>query len=64
MSARKPKPRPVGRPKSDNPANMRLHIRVTEEQRATYLEAAEAAGLTLTAWIEKLCDRASGRNRN
>jgi len=52
-----------GRPKSDNPSNLRLRIRVTAEQLDTYQEAANAAGLTLTAWVEKQLDKASGRYR-
>lgn len=50
-----------GRPPIDNPATKRLSVRVTPDQHAHYASAAEAAGLTITGWIEKLLDRASKR---
>jgi len=49
-----------GRPPIDNPANMRMNVRVTAAQRDAYHAAAEQAGLTLTAWLERLANRASG----
>jgi len=61
--AKAPAKRGRGRPKSDNPANLRVNFRVTAEQRECYQDAAAAAGLTFTQWIEKQLDRASGRYR-
>lgn len=48
-----------GRPRIENPAVLRLNVRITEEQRERYGAAADAKGLTLTAWVEKLLDRAA-----
>jgi alkylhydroperoxidase/carboxymuconolactone decarboxylase family protein YurZ len=46
-----------GRPPIADPAKHRVNFRVTESQRESYRAAAEAAGMTLTAYIESLLDR-------
>ena len=53
--------RPTGRPRLADPSSRRIMLRVTTEQEARYKAAAEAAGLTLTAWIESYLDRAAPR---
>ena len=60
---KKPKVTPKrgrGRPPIDNPAALRLNIRVTLEQRERYSRAADRAGMTLSAFALKLLDRAAG----
>ena len=58
MTAKKKKRGP-GRPKTENPANARIGFRITPDQRARYEAAANASNLSLSAWIERVLDRAS-----
>lgn len=44
---------PVGRPKSDNPRNVRLEIRLTEEESNELNECATLLGVTKTDVITK-----------
>ena len=48
-----------GRPPVDNPASVRLNVRVTPEDRAKYHRAAKRAGLPLAAWLKYLADSAA-----
>lgn len=38
-----------------------LHIRMPGEKKNRWQAAAEASGLTLTAWVEKYCDQAAAK---
>ena len=38
----------VGRPKSDNPKNIRINLRLTKEEHESMLYVAERLGMTLT----------------
>ena len=54
----------MGRPPVENPADQVLGtVRVTAEQRASYLEAAEAEGVKLSAWIKATLDKAARQSR-
>lgn len=44
---------PVGRPKSDNPRNVRLEIRLTKEENNELNECASFLGVTKTDVITK-----------
>ncbi len=51
-----------GRPTKNNGAKQVLPpIRITEEQRARYKQAAQAEGKCLSAWIKSLADREADR---
>lgn len=51
--------RPRGRPPVDQPADDRIDMRVTPQDKERYFRAAQKAGETLSAWIKKVLDRAS-----
>jgi hypothetical protein len=46
------KPLPAGVSKT-----ARVQLKLTEADKAAWLRKAEAAGLTLQAWVEKRCKR-------
>lgn len=48
---RKPKRRGPGRPKSDNPSNARIDIRITPRELKAWKRAAEKYGEGLSAYI-------------
>ena len=41
----------MGRPKSDNPRNERLNIRLTKEEKQIILDNAKKSGLSLTEYV-------------
>lgn len=46
------KPLPAGAGKT-----ARVQLKLTEADKAAWLRKAEAAGMTLQAWVEKRCSR-------
>lgn len=52
-----------GRPKLKNPANMVIPLRVTPEQKASYVETAESNGKETATWIKSELDKAVGKKR-
>jgi len=54
----------LGRPVSTDPASERLPtVRVTPAQRDSYVEAAGAQGLKVSAWVKRTLDQAVVRAR-
>jgi hypothetical protein len=53
----------MGRPKLDNPRDIRVLVRVLPEERAAWREAADRAGLKLSAWIRKVANAAAKRTK-
>lgn len=49
-----------GAPPKENPASDRIEIRVTPDQRRSWLAAAKRAGLSLSAWLKALAERQAG----
>lgn len=43
-----------GRPRSENPASVRVGIPMTEEERKEYKEIAQKQGYPLAVWIKRL----------
>jgi hypothetical protein len=56
----KPKRGP-GRPPVENGERLYLTIRISEARKALYELAAKGRGLTLSAWVKAVLDRASKR---
>jgi predicted HicB family RNase H-like nuclease len=55
----------MGRPPVDNPASEVLGtVRLTPEQKAAYVDAAEAEDMKLAAWVKRTLDRAAARVLN
>lgn len=50
-----------GAPPKENPATVRVEFRATPDQRESWVAAAKRAGITLSAWLKALADRAAGR---
>lgn len=48
------------KPKTQQKSEM-IRLRVTEEQKRTLMQAAQAAGLELSAWLRSLGLREAGR---
>jgi hypothetical protein len=48
-----------GRPKTENPADERVFIRVRPDQFAAWTAAAGRAGRSLSAWLKQIADRAA-----
>ena len=46
-------PKPVGRPKSDNPRSSPVPVRFSQEERELVQAAADAAHQSLSAWIRE-----------
>ena len=53
--------RPRGRPPVENGERLYLTIRVSEERKTRYEQAAAKRGESLSAWIKGVLDRASRR---
>jgi predicted HicB family RNase H-like nuclease len=51
--------KPRGRPPVENGKRHWLTIRISEERRERYHRTAAKAGETLTAWVQRVLDRAS-----
>lgn len=47
-----------GAPPKENPASVRVEFRVTPDQRDSWVTAAKRAGMTLSAWLKALADKA------
>jgi len=43
----------IGRPKSENPRGKAVPVRFTADERAAVQAAADAAGLSLSAWVRE-----------
>jgi hypothetical protein len=56
-----PMKRPPGRPPVENGERLYLTIRISEARKALYELAAKGRGLTLSAWVKAVLDRASKR---
>lgn len=52
----------AGRPRVDEPRTV-LQIRTTPEWRAQWQQAADAAGMTLSAWVRDTLNTAASRTR-
>jgi predicted DNA binding CopG/RHH family protein len=54
----------VGRParSGDKASDVRLQVRVTVEELATYDKAAEAAGVDRSTWIRELLNATASRS--
>jgi uncharacterized protein (DUF1778 family) len=52
---------PRGRPRVENGERLYLTIRISEARKALYELAARGRGLTLSAWVKAVLDRASKR---
>ena len=50
-----------GAPPKENPATVRVEFRATPDQRDSWIAAAKRAGMTLSAWLKALADKAAGR---
>jgi uncharacterized protein (DUF1778 family) len=50
-----------GRPPVENGERLYLTIRISEARKALYELAAKGRGLTLSAWVKAVLDRASKR---
>jgi hypothetical protein len=50
-----------GAPRKENPATVRVEFRATPDQRDSWAAAAKRAGVTLSAWLKALADKAAGR---
>jgi hypothetical protein len=50
-----------GAPPKENPAAVRVEFRATPNQRDSWIAAAKRAGMTLSAWLKALADKAAGR---
>jgi len=58
------KPRPRGRPQSDNPASVTLpRVRVTPDKLAAYKQSADQSGKTFSVWIRDVLDKAAGKKK-
>jgi predicted HicB family RNase H-like nuclease len=53
-----------GRPPRAGGATRIVALRLSDEERARWEEAAEAAGLSLSEWIRSICERAIKRATN
>jgi uncharacterized protein (DUF4415 family) len=53
--------KPRGRPPVENGERRWLTIRISDERLAKYQKASDKAGETLSAWVKRILDRASGR---
>lgn len=53
---KKPAPKPAAKPTKDEVVRMR----VTADQKAAMVKAADAAGLELSQWLRQLALRAAG----
>jgi hypothetical protein len=55
----KHKPKQMGRPKMDNPANKQLpKVRVTQDKLDAYKQAAEGSGANFSQWVRGTLDAA------
>ena len=62
-TAKRKRGRPVGS-KSANPANKTLPpIRVTDERLQAYKAASESNGMSLSAWVKGLLDKAVNQRK-
>lgn len=50
----------IGRPVMENGERLYLTIRISEERKVRYERAASKAKESLSAWVKRLLDRASG----
>lgn len=50
-----------GAPLKENPATVRVEFRATPDQRDSWIAAAKRVGMTLSAWLKALADKAAGR---
>ena len=53
--------KPVGAPRKENGERLYLTVRISEARKALYELAAQGRGLTLSAWVKRVLDRASKR---
>ncbi len=60
---RKKPPHPGGRPPSENPRSANLNIRLYPLTKASWEAAAQAQGLSLTAWVCLACDAAAKKGK-
>ena len=51
--------RPRGAPKKDNPATLRVEIRVTPDEKAAWQAAAAACDKTISTWVRDLANAAA-----
>lgn len=54
----------TGRPKSNNPMNERLHIRVTKEEKDEIMKVSSESGYTLLELLRKGIETVKGQKKN
>jgi hypothetical protein len=62
----KPEPNPKARTgnqsaRKANPADAVIHLRVTRHTKTEWQAKAKAAGLSLSAWIDRACRKMRGK---
>ena len=57
----RPKPRPVGRPKSTAPRTTGIAVRLTADERAVCEAAAAKDSRTISAWLRLVALRAASQ---
>jgi hypothetical protein len=49
----------MGRPKSENPRDVRMMLRLLGEERKAWRKAATASGKSVSAWLRDLANEAA-----